>query len=995
LDKQSFFRRSDWIALGITFIISLTVYVLTLQPTVGLEDSGELIVASDYLGVPHPPGYPIWSLLTWAFQWVFHKVTYHGYPNPAWAVNFFSAFTGAAACGILAMLVSRSGTDFLRSLKKETEMLGQKTESLFCAVAGIASGLLLAFSQGLWSQAVIAEVYAPNVLFQTAVLLLLYRWMSQPDNPKPLFLMAFIFGLGLTNHQTLLFMGAAIAVGIVVRHWRLAVDFAIVGAFYALMVVLNKFGPEEWAWNRGWDHTSFWFWNAYSVIIPILGLFLKHGKTVCATYLLMLLGVSFYMYMPFSSDQNPPINWGYPRTWQGFMHAITRGQYEKVKLAHVFSVTFLLQVLAYLRDLRAQFLGPIAALAAIPFIFMFRLKRKNNFWLLTTLAAFIGVGLLFMILQNPKIDMQTLFIARVQYIQSHAVYAIWIGYGLLLMMAWLETLVHDNVFTKWIGVALVLLLPFSLIWKNYYSEKQLHVVGGSEQNGHDFGWQFGNWQLQGVEGIKKDLWYYCGQDQEKFDAEWATYPTPDYPPPMGTNAIFFGGTDPGRFVPTYMIYCPQVRPDVYLITQNALADNTYMAVMRDLYGDQIWIPSQLDSNRAFQEYVQGVKSGRISSAGANLDTDGNRVQVQGVQGVMQINGILCRQIFNHNQFVTEEKTDESTRQSGAAVVPFDPVGPDGKLRRRNFYVEESYVIAWMYPYLTPHGLIMKINNKPTPITPELMKKDHDFWGWYVNRLVNDKKFIRDIAARKSFCKLRTALAGLYGARGHMAEAEYAFKQAIQLYPLSPEAVFRLADLYMRTERYEEARKVLVDFGKEDVYNDRVEPALKNIDRVQKLNTRRIEIETRLQTKSGTPVSSGQLLELAGIYHSMQKINELRALVRNVVSADLEPNILLQFAQQLTQMRRLDLAEAVLTKYLSAKPEDVRVWIEMAAIRLARNRGSQSLAAIENAVKHGGDAARAQLIKDVRFRPLYNNQRFQSLVPPPRAPKKAIPLDNLF
>ena len=68
--------------------------------------------------------------------------------------------------------------------------------------------------------------------------------------------------------------------------------------------------------------------------------------------------------------------------------------------------------------------------------------------------------------------------------------------------------------------------------------------------------------------------------------------------------------------PRYMIYSAKVRQDVYLITQNALADNTYMNVMRDLYGDQIWIPSPLDSNRAFQMYVQGVQNGTIT-AGAH------------------------------------------------------------------------------------------------------------------------------------------------------------------------------------------------------------------------------------------------------------------------------------------------------------------------------------------------------------------------------------------
>ena len=124
MSTEKFFRKSDWFACWVTFVISLIVYTITLQPTVGLEDSGELIVASDYLGVPHPPGYPSWSLLTWLFQWIFHGVSIHGHPNPAWGVNFLSAFSGAAACGVLALLISRSGIDLLRSLAKESRLLG-------------------------------------------------------------------------------------------------------------------------------------------------------------------------------------------------------------------------------------------------------------------------------------------------------------------------------------------------------------------------------------------------------------------------------------------------------------------------------------------------------------------------------------------------------------------------------------------------------------------------------------------------------------------------------------------------------------------------------------------------------------------------------------------------------------------------------------------------------------------------------------------------------
>ncbi len=978
MESNSFFRRSDWIAAALTFLVSLAVYTLTLAPTVTLEDSGELIVASDYLGVPHPPGYPIWSLLTWAFQWVFHGVKYHGYPNPAWGVNFFSAFSGALACGVLALLISRSGADILNALKKETAVLGAKTERLFCAAAGVSGGLLLAFSQGLWSQAVIAEVYALNILFQTLVILFLYRWAVEPDNPKPLFVMAFIYGLGLTNHQTLIFMGLAIGLAVLLFNPRLAVDFMIIFVFYGIMILIDRAGPDDWQWELGPSRAAFWFWTIYAVAVPVAGMFfLKNGKTVCATYLLVFLGLSFYLYMPFSSDQNPPINWGYPRTWEGFMHAITRGQYERVVLADVFSSTFLLQIGAYLRDLRAQYFGPIAAFALVPFIFVYRTGRKNAYWLLTTLVAFIGVGIIFIILQNPKIDIQTLFIARVQYIQSHAIYALWIGYGLLMVMAFLETLVKNNPITKWGGTAMVLLLPFSLIYKNYYSEKQLQVVGGSEQNGHDFGWQFGNWQLQGVVGIKEDLWYYCGKDQAKFDEEWAKYPNPAYPPPMGTNAIFFGGTDPGRFVPTYMIYCPQVRPDVYLITQNALADGTYMNVMRDLYGDQIWIPSAADSNRAFQEYVGDVQSGKIQ-AGADVKIENGRVQVQGVGGVMQINGLLCKQIFDHNQYVTEVKTDEATRQSGAAVVPFDPVQEDGTLRRREFFVEESYVLPWMYPYLTPHGLIMKINHQPVALTPEMIKNDRDFWDWYSERLLSDKKFIRDVVARKTFSKLRSAIAGLYAARGLLDESEYAFKQAVALYPLSPEAVFRLTQLYVQMNRLNDAIVIAEEFAAKDVNSDAAKATLEQLHQIRRMRDRQAELEGNVQANGMQDI--GEAFELLQIYAAFNDLPKMTRLI-NDIQTGAPPEITLQMARLLTQVRQFGLSENVFRKYLSARPNDTAARIDLAAAQIAGGRADAALSTVTEIVKQGGEPARNILRRDTRFQPVWNSPHFQQLVPP--------------
>ena len=1033
LSKPLFYKKNDWIACWITFAISLIVYTLTLQPTVGLEDSGELIVASDFLGVPHPPGYPIWTLLTWFFQWIFHSVTFHGQPNPAFGVNFFSAFAGASACGIIALLISRSGADLLDSLKKESTALDTHTKALFCTTAGIAGGLLLAFGQGMWSQAVIAEVYTLNILFQSLVLAFLYRWIRHPEQTHWLLLCGFVFGLGITNHQTLLFMGLAIAVavlcndlkmftrkylariillfgglilafigvynlnltlqiigillmitgGLLIREHFLLRDFLITGSLFIFLIGFNKVAAEtptltRWMWIAGPDHPGFWCWTAYALLIPSLAIpLLPNGRTTGITFLLIFLGLSFYFYMPFSSDQNPPINWGYPRTWEGFMHAITRGQYERVKLAAVFTPRFLEQVGTYLFDLRSQFYAPIALLATLPLTLGWRTGRRNISWLIITFIAFLSVGLVFMILQNPKTDIQNLFIGRVQYIQSHAIYVLWLGYGLLLLMAGLQTLVKNNPLTRVIGTALVLVLPFALIYKNYNDSGQLKVVGGAEQNGHDFGWQFGNWQLRGINGIRDDFRYWY-PDPDEFKAQWANYPCEAYPPPMETNAIFFGGTDPGRFVPTYMIYSAKVRTDIYLITQNALADNTYMNVMRDLYGDQIWIPTPRDTNEAFQKYVQDVQSGRIQ-AGADLITEGGRVQVQGVAGVMKINALLCRQLFDNNQQITETQTTPATRPVGAAHVPKAPTRP---YQTRAFYMEESYPMPWMYPYLTPHGLILKLNNQPTPITPQLIKDDTAFWNWYTQRLTSDPRFIRDIVARKSFSKLRTAIASLYNARGFPVQAEAAYRQAIELYDLSPEANFRLANLLASSARFDEALEIIDILQNKDPKNAQLKPVRDQLIQRRKLLNTRTQLETKVSTKNAT---LNDLLNLNQVYIALGEKTKANDLINTLIqNPNITPNILTQIIELLAQQRNYTTAKNALLKLIQLQPNDLDAKANLAMIQLLQKEENAFWITLQQMINQHGTSARDLLNNDPRFQHLKQHPRFKQLIGNPQS-----------
>lgn len=1149
-----FFRRIDWIAAGLCFLIAFGVYFFTLAPTVTLEDSGELAVASDYLGVPHPPGYPIWTLVTWFFQLLFHWVEYNGHPNPAWGVALSSGFFGALACAILSLLISRSGSSMLRSIASITDTLGEGLENLLCLAAGLSGGLLFAFSPVLWSQSTIVEVYSLNAFFLMLVLLFLYMWMCRPEEMKWIYAMAFSFGLGLTNHQSLMFMGlplvvavflnelkswrdlllpfamlavflpglftavpwlfiaVAIGGGIFIRRMPLLRDFALVGLVMFAMFYTSGWagqnGYEHLNWSEGPGHPGFWIWTTLAVVFPALvalprewrrglsaallillcgfllgriwtveiegetlailrlplpdprhitflagvavlallpaffgrrlrlgmlvGAFLlmlylsqrwvtgagyedllivagvrqpgiwlalafsavfwlincfdlPNGRSVGTTFLLLELGVSFYLLMPFASEQNPPINWAYPRTWNGFMHAVTRGQYEKINpilnLQKIGAdpVYFLRQNYAIIFDPKgyvsvvAQFTFLISLLALAPFFFLAKVGRKLRDWLIVSLVGFISMTTIFIVFQYPNLDIQTLFIGRVQYIQAHAIFALWIGYGAMFLIAMLDTFSKRRRDVVLASLLVLLLLPLVPVLRNAYDRELIDKTGSADQQGHDFGWQFGYYQLMGAEGILEEL----------TPEERMSYPDPDYPAAMGTNAVFFGGTDPGRFVPTYMIYSADVRPDVYLITQNALADSTYMNIMRDLYGNDIWIPSVHDSNIAFEEYVSDIRSGKVD-AGANVTLEDGKVSVQGVGGVMKINSKLAWMIFENNRYVQSPEIMERFRRGedlsrlGVRVVDVDGV----KRPVRDFYVEESYVIKWMYPYLEPHGLIMKINPQPIALSDGMVKKDQDFWGWYSQHLLNDKAFKRDVVARKSFSKLRSAIAGLYVYRKRYEDAINAFRQSIALYPLSPEANYRLADTYMRIEDWESAVKTMEDFIADDPGNDRARKFLESIEQRRRLAGIRNGLESRM--RAGLKLGLNDTLQLANIYVATEDKQSFERLAHRILADNsLPPEAFQEVARLASKTGNIELVEAALRKYVRRRPDDYSAWVNLAALELYKRNLTEMFSNLKQAIDTGGDRARLAIRSDKRFRPVAKSEPYQRMMQPDR------------
>jgi hypothetical protein len=269
------------------------------------------------------------------------------------------------------------------------------------------------------------------------------------------------------------------------------------------------------------------------------------------------------------------------------------------------------------------------------------------------------------------------------------------------------------------------------------------------------------------------------------------------------GGVYFGGTDAGRFVVT--AYQVGLRRPFVVITQNALADCTYLDYLHETVRASVLTPSTNDSTLAFQQFVQEWKAGK-APAGASLQIVDGRVQVSGVEAVMAINGILARSIFDWNK------------------------------AKHPFFVEESYVIPWMYPYLRPAGPILKLEADELPgpqqnraLWDGMVARDKEYWDRLTNDLIGRPAFQRSPEAAKAFSKLRCAIAGVYGNRELAAEAEYAYRQALRLCPQSPEGHFRLAELYLQARRYNEARALLIEFQRIDPDNRNVTPLLQKID----------------------------------------------------------------------------------------------------------------------------------------------------------------------
>ncbi len=181
------------IAMGL-FLIVFIGYVMTLTPSVGAGDNGELTTTLYNMGAGHPPGYPFFGIVGKLF-------TFLPFGDIAYRVNLFVAFFGAAASLFLYLFTVK----LLGFNRDEGKM------SLFIHFPAIVASFSFGFSLSHWGQSVGGEVYPLNVFLVSLMLFVMYLWYEEmvyfrmEDElhfaERRTLLLFFVMGLSLTNHQ--------------------------------------------------------------------------------------------------------------------------------------------------------------------------------------------------------------------------------------------------------------------------------------------------------------------------------------------------------------------------------------------------------------------------------------------------------------------------------------------------------------------------------------------------------------------------------------------------------------------------------------------------------------------------------------------------------------------------------------------------------------------------------------------------------------------------
>jgi len=1092
--KPERFQRSDWIAAAITFLVTFGVYVATLAPNVGLLDSGELITAAAKFGVGHPPGYPFWTMCGFALT---HLLPFG---NLAWKMNLLDAIFGAMSNAVLTLLICHSGRWLLQ---RWTEPEHQAAVRPYVFYAGVMGGIVIGFSDVMWSQAVIAAVHGTlNALFMNLVLLFFYLWMIEPQKTHRLIFSVFVFALGLTNHHTLVqVIPAFVFVGALLVDLELTVRNKSkgppMGLFFSVLVAVCLFSLSllvyiSWLAGNGTDpqganelqtisqymargifvvtaivafcyvrefKTRLFFLGAltalavfafaYYVLDPgldnlerytwataphwyMVGSFTHPGwlqgmvanahpvapqnvgallaerivsmPYVCATiflgavalgllytstlnrrlvigvFLVGWIGLSPYAYEPVAASTAPPMNWGVPSSRGGFYYSVSREQYPK-SLPTLIKSTFgkrlgvidpnaqldatiglpdywgrLGKSIYYYGDnLQLNFTVPLIFLTLAVLIYIRRCDWPQINWYIFLGAAFFLVGFMLQVIApQESFDFERNLQYKVFHLQSHCIFVLLMSYGALALMVYLHELMPEV--PQRLGVVgfgpPALFLSLLPLWSNF---------DACSQANHWFG-------------------YFYGADMMR---------------DMKPNAVYYGGSDPGRFVPTYMAFVESQQPDAWkadwviypgiakkdghafdrrdvtVITQNALCDNYYAQYIRDQYDPRFrpktWstLEKWLGRDEAYPKIpVTCVSNDELRACWDEYSrwpdvvermSRGEPELRPGSNDVFDINGIVAKRIFDENK------------------------------KDHTFYIEQSVPIAWMYPYLLPFGLIFQLNPEPMDKLPaDAVAADRKFWDDYSQKLLTDPHYRVDNDAVLVFAKLCFWHADLYRWRKMETEQEYFLHMALRLCPQLQDAVYSLSRLYADHGRFDDAMAVIQQAELDDPRNEAYPNILNGLEQERAYGDTEKGLKVDL---ARNPYDVDLNLKLARLYENEGKFPQVSDTLRTVAGlTNWNHDTMAPVIGYYVQARNYDAAIAFIEARAKIDTANSKLYYDLAVLHAMEEQADPALTNLSQAIALDPINAPMAAKMDPNFGPLHEDPRFQQLVnnPPTNA-----------
>src|SRR5712664_1247612 len=293
---------------------ALVLYVLTLAPTTQFWDTSEYIAAANTLGIPHPPGNPLFVLMAHVFGLLPLARAY------AERINLFAAATSAISAGCWFLVAERWLRSFVPALWPRR----------FAALAG---AIVSATAFTVWNQSVVNEkVYTLSLLSIALILWLIVRWDDQPAgqaHDHHLLLIIYLLALTATNHMMGVLVGPVVIILLYppLKKQRPLSDaerslewsqFLVFTSVWALLLTL---GLEGW--------TPIAVAGVVFVAALLYAITAGNASFAVAALLVAVVGISVYTYLPIRAHFYPPINEGEPTTWKALWDVIFRVQYGK------------------------------------------------------------------------------------------------------------------------------------------------------------------------------------------------------------------------------------------------------------------------------------------------------------------------------------------------------------------------------------------------------------------------------------------------------------------------------------------------------------------------------------------------------------------------------------------------------------------------------------------------------------------------------------------